>query len=151
MASRVRCVHSVTMMMSLSVHLQVCRALMVLSLLAGLAAILLSILGLKCTKIGRTAERSKQQMALAGGLLFILSGRRPRCLEIRALILLPCADLLLVLRRLHADRRLLVRRPCHPRLLQPVRCSQVCASIRKLSLKCCGIKNIQRENYTHDS
>lgn len=50
---------------------------MVLSLLVGLAAILLSILGLKCTKIGRTSEPSKQQMALAGGLLFILSGRRP--------------------------------------------------------------------------
>lgn len=49
---------------------------MILSLLAGLAAILLSILGLKCTKIGRASERSKQQMALAGGLLFILSGRR---------------------------------------------------------------------------
>lgn len=63
---------------SLSVHLQVCRALMVLSLLAGLAAVLLSILGLKCTKIGRTSERSKQQLTLAGGLLFILSGRWPR-------------------------------------------------------------------------
>lgn len=60
--------------LGLPVHLQVCRALMVLSLLAGLAAVLLSILGLKCTKIGRTSERSKQQLTLAGGLLFILSG-----------------------------------------------------------------------------
>ena len=47
---------------------------MILSLLVGLASIIVSILGLKCTKIGRTSEYVKEQIALAGGILFILSG-----------------------------------------------------------------------------
>lgn len=59
------------------VHLQACRALMILSLLVGLASIVVSVLGLKCTKIGRTSERVKDQMALSGGILFILSGMWP--------------------------------------------------------------------------
>lgn len=48
---------------------------MILSLLLGLASILLSVLGLKCTKLGRTPERVKVQMVLSGGVMFILSGR----------------------------------------------------------------------------
>ncbi|KAM6933370.1 claudin-19-like [Xenentodon cancila] len=60
--------------LGLPVHLQTCRALMILSLLLGLAAIIVSILGLKCTKIGRTSEQVKDQIALSGGILFILSG-----------------------------------------------------------------------------
>ncbi|XP_030254124.1 claudin-1-like [Sparus aurata] len=60
--------------LGLPVHLQVCRALMILSLLVGLASIIVSILGLKCTKIGRTSEYAKEQIALAGGIQFILSG-----------------------------------------------------------------------------
>lgn len=55
-------------------HLQGCRALMILSLLVGLASIIVSVLGLKCTKIGRTSEYTKAQIALSGGILFILSG-----------------------------------------------------------------------------
>lgn len=55
-------------------HLQACRALMILSLLVGLASIVVSVLGLKCTKIGRTSERVKDQIALSGGVLFITSG-----------------------------------------------------------------------------
>lgn len=47
---------------------------MILSLLVGLASIIVSVLGLKCTKIGRTSEHVKEQMALTGGILFILSG-----------------------------------------------------------------------------
>lgn len=47
---------------------------MILSLLVGLASIIVSVLGLKCTKIGRASERVKEQMALTGGILFILSG-----------------------------------------------------------------------------
>ena len=47
---------------------------MILSLLVGLASIIVSILGLRCTKIGRTSEYTKDQIALAGGILFILSG-----------------------------------------------------------------------------
>ncbi|XP_070685023.1 claudin-1-like [Pempheris klunzingeri] len=60
--------------LGLPAHLQACRALMILSLLVGLAAIIVSVLGLKCTKIGRTTEYVKYQIALTGGILFILSG-----------------------------------------------------------------------------
>ncbi|XP_058490309.1 claudin-1-like [Solea solea] len=60
--------------LGLPVHLQTCRALMILSLLLSLAAIIVSVLGLKCTKIGRMSERVKEQVALSGGVLFILSG-----------------------------------------------------------------------------
>ncbi|CAN9510854.1 unnamed protein product [Ophioblennius macclurei] len=61
-------------LLGLPAHLQACRALMIVSLLLGLAAIVVSILGLKCTKIGRTPEQVKDQIALSGGVLFILSG-----------------------------------------------------------------------------
>lgn len=61
----------------LPAHLQACRALMILSLLVGLASIMVSVLGLKCTKIGRTSENVKEQMVLSGGILFVLSGTSP--------------------------------------------------------------------------
>uniref|UniRef100_A0AAQ5ZV51 Claudin 15-like b n=1 Tax=Amphiprion ocellaris TaxID=80972 RepID=A0AAQ5ZV51_AMPOC len=60
--------------LGLPVHLQTCRALMIISLLLGFAAIILSVLGLKCTKIGRTSDQVKDQIALSGGVMFILSG-----------------------------------------------------------------------------
>ncbi|TNN31635.1 Claudin-7 [Liparis tanakae] len=60
--------------LGLPAHLQACRALMVLSLLVGLASVVLSVLGLRCVHIGRTPERRKDQIALSGGVLFILSG-----------------------------------------------------------------------------
>ncbi|XP_029372914.1 claudin-4-like [Echeneis naucrates] len=60
--------------LGLPAHLQGCRALMILSLLVGLASILVSVLGLKCTKIGRTSEHIKAQIALSGGIMFIISG-----------------------------------------------------------------------------
>ncbi|XP_012705330.1 claudin-1 [Fundulus heteroclitus] len=60
--------------LGLPAHLQACRALMSLSLILGLASIVVSVLGLKCTKIGRTPEKLKEQMVLSGGVLFILSG-----------------------------------------------------------------------------
>lgn len=49
---------------------------MIMSLIIGLASIIISVLGLKCTKIGRTSEKVKEQIALSGGILFILSGTR---------------------------------------------------------------------------
>ncbi|XP_056139677.1 claudin 15-like b isoform X1 [Lampris incognitus] len=55
-------------------YMQGCRALMALSLILGLTAIITSVLGLKCTKLGRTTEQTKCKMALTGGILFILSG-----------------------------------------------------------------------------
>ncbi|XP_041851168.1 claudin-1-like isoform X2 [Melanotaenia boesemani] len=60
--------------LGLPAHLQACRALMILSLLLGLASIIVSALGLKCTKIGRMAEEVKEQIVLSGGIMFILSG-----------------------------------------------------------------------------
>ncbi|XP_047247166.1 claudin-19-like isoform X2 [Girardinichthys multiradiatus] len=60
--------------LGLPAHLQACRALMIISLILGLASIVVTVLGLKCTKIGRTSEKVKEQIALSGGLLFILSG-----------------------------------------------------------------------------
>ncbi|XP_026225765.1 claudin-19-like isoform X2 [Anabas testudineus] len=60
--------------LGLPAHLQACRALMILSLLVSLASIIISVLGLKCTKIGRTSEYAKHQIALSGGIMFILSG-----------------------------------------------------------------------------
>ncbi|MEQ2296644.1 hypothetical protein AMECASPLE_026736 [Ameca splendens] len=60
--------------LGLPAHLQACRALMIISLILGLASTVVTVLGLKCTKIGRTSEKVKEQIALSGGLLFILSG-----------------------------------------------------------------------------
>ncbi|XP_026176897.1 claudin-1-like [Mastacembelus armatus] len=61
-------------LLGLPAHLQACRALMILSLLVGLASIIVSVLGLRCTKLGRTSEHIKDQIALSGGIMFILSG-----------------------------------------------------------------------------
>ncbi|XP_072247958.1 claudin-19-like [Leuresthes tenuis] len=58
--------------LGLPVHIQVCRALMILSLLIGLASIIVSVLGLKCTRIG--TDHIKERIALSGGIMFIMSG-----------------------------------------------------------------------------
>lgn len=55
-------------------HVQACRALMIIALLLGLVSILLSVLGLKCTKLGNMTETSKGRLTLSAGLMFILSG-----------------------------------------------------------------------------
>ncbi|XP_020307885.1 claudin-19 isoform X4 [Oncorhynchus kisutch] len=55
-------------------YIQACRALMIIALLLGLASVIVSVLGLKCTKIGSTSEQAKGKIALTGGSLFILSG-----------------------------------------------------------------------------
>lgn len=60
--------------LGLPAHLQACRALMILALLVGLTSIIVSVLGLKCTKIGRNSEQVKDQIVLSGGILLILSG-----------------------------------------------------------------------------
>lgn len=51
---------------------------MILSLLIGLVSILVSVLGLKCTRLGRTSEQVKGQLVLSGGVLFLLSGMKSR-------------------------------------------------------------------------
>lgn len=47
---------------------------MILSLLLGLVSIIVSVLGLKCIKIGKTSEQDKGKILLTGGTMFILSG-----------------------------------------------------------------------------
>ncbi|XP_035242126.1 claudin-19-like isoform X1 [Anguilla anguilla] len=55
-------------------YVQACRALMIVTLLLGLAGIVVSLLGLKCTKIGSASKETKGKIALTGGGLFLLSG-----------------------------------------------------------------------------
>ncbi|XP_062873263.1 claudin 15-like b [Trichomycterus rosablanca] len=55
-------------------YIQACRALMIIALLLGLVSILLSVLGLKCTKLGSMSETSKGKLTLTAGVIFILSG-----------------------------------------------------------------------------
>ncbi|XP_010864996.1 claudin 15-like b isoform X2 [Esox lucius] len=61
-------------LLALPAYIQACRALMIIALLLGLVSIIVSVLGLKCTKIGRTSEQAKGKIVLTGGSLFILSG-----------------------------------------------------------------------------
>ncbi|XP_051966699.1 claudin-15-like [Xyrauchen texanus] len=60
--------------LGLPVYIQTCRALMIMALILGFLSVILAILGLKCTKLGSTSEQTKGKMALAAGVLFILSG-----------------------------------------------------------------------------
>lgn len=59
---------------SLATHIQACRALMIISLIMGLFACIISLFGLKCTKFGSSDEHTKGKIALSGGLVFILAG-----------------------------------------------------------------------------
>ncbi|KAI5098647.1 claudin 15-like b precursor [Silurus meridionalis] len=69
----VQCVtHPTTL--GLPAHVQACRALMIIALLLGIASIFLSVLGLKCTKLGSMKDTSKGRLTLTAGLMFILSG-----------------------------------------------------------------------------
>ncbi|NXK53643.1 CLD19 protein, partial [Chauna torquata] len=56
------------------VHIQTSRALMVISLLLGFFGIIVSVVGMKCTKVGEEDPITKSRIAVAGGILFILSG-----------------------------------------------------------------------------
>jgi len=61
-------------LLALPGHIQACRALMIVSLLMGLGCMIVSLLGLKCIKIGSATEQSKAKIAVTGGILAILSG-----------------------------------------------------------------------------
>uniref|UniRef100_A0A3Q4B8W0 Claudin n=1 Tax=Mola mola TaxID=94237 RepID=A0A3Q4B8W0_MOLML len=61
-------------MLALPGHVQACRALMIISLLLGLAAMIIALLGLKCIKIGSATDESKAKIAGTGGILSILGG-----------------------------------------------------------------------------
>ncbi|NXG37975.1 CLD19 protein, partial [Dromaius novaehollandiae] len=55
-------------------HIQASRALMVVSLLLGFFGLIVSVVGMKCTKVGEDDPVTKGRVAGAGGILFILSG-----------------------------------------------------------------------------
>lgn len=48
---------------------------MVISLLLGFFGIIVSVVGMKCTKVGEEDPVTKSRIAVAGGVLFILSGK----------------------------------------------------------------------------
>ncbi|KAK6478449.1 claudin-19-like [Huso huso] len=61
-------------LLGLDSYVQGCRALMIVSLLLGLAGVIVALLGLKCTKIGSGNEQTKGKIALTGGVCLIASG-----------------------------------------------------------------------------
>ncbi|XP_056149187.1 claudin 15-like a [Lampris incognitus] len=61
-------------LLALPGHIQASRALMIMSLLLGLACLIVSLLGLKCIRIGSATQQTKAKIAVAGGILAILSG-----------------------------------------------------------------------------
>ena len=54
--------------------LQVCRGLMIASIVVGFAAIFVTVLGLKCVTIGGRNVAVKARVAMAGGLMFGIAG-----------------------------------------------------------------------------
>lgn len=48
---------------------------MIMALLLGLGAMVVSLLGVKCIRIGSTTDQTKARMAVTGGVLNILSGQ----------------------------------------------------------------------------
>lgn len=47
---------------------------MIIALLLGLGSMIVSLLGLKCIKIGSAEDASKAKLAVTGGILSILGG-----------------------------------------------------------------------------
>ncbi|MGH0126303.1 UNVERIFIED_CONTAM: hypothetical protein FKN15_029316 [Acipenser sinensis] len=66
-------------LLALPGYVQGCRALMIVSLLLGLAGVIVALLGLKCTKIGSGNEQTKGKIALTGGVCLIASGYVQGC------------------------------------------------------------------------
>lgn len=67
------CLHLCVLLVS--VHIQTCRALMVVSVLLGFIGIIVSVVGMKCTKVGDNNPATKGRIAVSGGALFLLAGR----------------------------------------------------------------------------
>ncbi|XP_010890676.2 claudin 15-like a [Esox lucius] len=61
-------------LLALPGHVQASRALMIIALLLGLVSMIISLLGLKCIKIGSATEETKGKITVTGGILFILAG-----------------------------------------------------------------------------
>lgn len=91
---------------------------MIISLLLGLAALIVALLGLKCIKVGSTTDETKAKIAVTGGVLAMLGGESAHVLSIcedpgRSLGFTGCCRCLL------PGRRLLVRPQSRAGLLQP--------------------------------
>ncbi|KAG8568837.1 hypothetical protein GDO81_014168 [Engystomops pustulosus] len=61
-------------LLSLEVHIQATRALMVVAMLLGFIGIIISVVGMKCTKVGDNNPVTKSRIAVSGGVLFLLAG-----------------------------------------------------------------------------
>lgn len=61
-------------MLALPTHVQAERALMIISMLLGLGCMIVSLLGLKCIKIGSATDQSKAKLAVVGGIMSALGG-----------------------------------------------------------------------------
>ncbi|KAJ7306471.1 hypothetical protein JRQ81_009825 [Phrynocephalus forsythii] len=61
-------------LLSLDVHIQTSRALMVVSILLGFVGVIVSVIGMKCTKIGDENPVAKSWIAVLGGVFFLLAG-----------------------------------------------------------------------------
>ncbi|XP_032080736.1 claudin-15-like [Thamnophis elegans] len=53
---------------------QVCRALMIISLVLGICGILLALLSLKCPQLGFSDEKTKIKISMMSGIVFALAG-----------------------------------------------------------------------------
>uniref|UniRef100_A0A8C4YKK4 Uncharacterized protein n=1 Tax=Gopherus evgoodei TaxID=1825980 RepID=A0A8C4YKK4_9SAUR len=55
---------------------------MIISIVLGLLATVLSLFGLKCTQVGMNNENTKVKISVTGGVIFILAGKIPTlCIE----------------------------------------------------------------------
>ncbi|XP_063173424.1 claudin-19 [Candoia aspera] len=61
-------------LLSLDVHIQTSRALMVISVLLGFVGTIVSVIGMKCTKVGDENPVAKSWIAVLGGVIFLLAG-----------------------------------------------------------------------------
>lgn len=55
-------------------HIQSARALMVVAVLLGFVGMVLSVVGMKCTRVGDSNPTAKGRIAISGGALFLLAG-----------------------------------------------------------------------------
>uniref|UniRef100_A0AC11AK55 Claudin 19 n=1 Tax=Ovis aries TaxID=9940 RepID=A0AC11AK55_SHEEP len=79
-------------LLALEGHIQSARALMVVAVLLGFVGMVLSVVGMKCTRVGDSNPIAKGRVAIAGGALFLLAGMssaRP-CLWAGRLPAWPC-------------------------------------------------------------
>ncbi|XP_015274151.1 PREDICTED: claudin-19 isoform X1 [Gekko japonicus] len=61
-------------LLSLDVHLQTSRALMVVSILMGFVGLIVGVIGMKCTKVVDENPVTKSWIAVLGGVFFVLAG-----------------------------------------------------------------------------